>query len=243
MHLDRLSSPLPLPATGCCELWTVELARGPEGGTDAALPRLPVEEREAAAGLRLPDARRRHVLARAALRSILAAYLGQAPAALRIEAGGRGKPALAPSQPLRFNLSHCGDHMLLALALDREIGVDLELQRPLRDLDALAARILAPGEHAQLDASPRDSRVATLLRFWTCKEALAKAHGHGIGLDLRSLCVELAPRSGARVVALPAGWGLPGEWSLQSIPAPQGGSAMLAARGAALAVTQRTLAW
>src|SRR3954447_15740394 len=62
--------------------------------------------------------------ARAALRQTLAEYLGEDPAALRIR--DEDKPRLEPASPLRFNLSHSADLALIAVATEREVGIDVE---------------------------------------------------------------------------------------------------------------------
>src|SRR5690349_23768292 len=61
---------------------------------------------------------------RAALRETLANYLDARPDALRFDE--TGKPRVEPRSPLHFNLTHSGDRALVAVATEREVGVDIE---------------------------------------------------------------------------------------------------------------------
>jgi phosphopantetheinyl transferase len=119
---------------------------------------LPAAERDRAAGLDRPEARRRWVAARWALRRVLGRYLGQEPAEIELRFGSRGKPMLAALQaPVRFNLSHSGELALIAVASEREVGVDVQ-------------RI--------------GSKPAQFYADWTRREAIAKCQGVGLWAPL-----------------------------------------------------------
>ena len=95
---------------------------------------------------------------------------------------------------LRFNISHT--RSLVACVVTREIdcGVDVEVERPVEDLDSLAARVLSPAEISDLMAVPPSLRPARFFRYWTLKEAYVKARGLGLSLPLQavtfSLCLD-----------------------------------------------------
>lgn len=127
--------------------------------------------------------RDRFTVARAFLRDVLARHLGTRADRVRISEQPAGKPVLE-GEHLRFNLSHSGDLALLAVSLDREIGVDLEALRPVRDACLLAERFFAPREVATLRSSPAAERDAAFLRCWTLKEAYVKGVGGGLSLPL-----------------------------------------------------------
>ena len=120
-----------------------------------------------------------------ALRAVLARYLDEQPARIELRAGAHGKPALAdPSSPLRFNLSHSGGLALVAVTLDREVGIDIERIRPRRDLEALAERALDPAAAATVRATAPAERLDAFYRAWTHREATAKCLGTGLGAPL-----------------------------------------------------------
>ncbi len=139
--------------------------------------------------------RGRFVATRALLRKILAAYLHADPKSLELAYGARGKPRLAGAHELaglHFNVSHSGQHALLAFGQTPH-GVDLEAVRPLRDPEALARRFFAPSEREALAAVPAEARLQAFFACWTRKEAYLKAAGTGIATSLRSFAVPVAP--------------------------------------------------
>jgi phosphopantetheinyl transferase len=115
------------------------------------------------------------------LRRVLSRYLDLPPAEIRLADGEHGKPRPAdPENGLRFNLSHSGSLALVAVALGREVGVDVEKLKPERDLVALAARALAPEEAAAVRAVTGADRVRVFYELWTRHEARLKCLGVGL---------------------------------------------------------------
>jgi 4'-phosphopantetheinyl transferase len=167
----------PPPATGI-RVWRARLDRAGWPGAD----RLPTAERERAARLRVPLARERWVAARWALRDVLAHCLDEDPVAIELRIAPGGKPMLAdPTGPLRFNLSHSGELALVAVAWEREVGVDVERIAPRRDLVALALRGLDPAVASRVAMTPPERRPAAFYAAWSRREAIAKCHGTGLG--------------------------------------------------------------
>ena len=106
------------------------------GDGDSLRSGLSSDELARAARFHFERDRTRFSVARAALREILAHYLGASPDEIAFVYGGHGKPALAPPHgDLRFNLSHSHDVALCAVARGREVGVDVERIRELDDLE------------------------------------------------------------------------------------------------------------
>jgi len=229
---------LSIPSGGDCDLWWVSLSRAPQDLS--ALQRLlsPEERTRAAAFLR-PEPRRQFVVARAALRSLLARYLGIAPTDFTFALNPHGKPALELSSPLRFNLSHSGDRVLIAMAGGIEVGVDVEWHRRVDDLDGLAGSILGPEDLECWRAAPSEERPAAFYRLWACKEAVAKAIGCGMAMDFRALHLRLDPGGPARIDALGPGWGPAEGWSLAEPAAGEGYSAAVAAASPRLHIVER----
>jgi 4'-phosphopantetheinyl transferase len=91
--------------------------------------------------------RRRFVAARGMLRAILANYLETTPSALRFSYNEFGKPSLEGSaeiRDLRFNVSHSGGLVLIAVALARDVGVDIEMINPSVRTDEVARSFFSP---------------------------------------------------------------------------------------------------
>ncbi|MFM7652889.1 MAG: 4'-phosphopantetheinyl transferase family protein [Vulcanococcus sp.] len=151
--------------------------------------------------LRRAADRERFLLGRGVLRLTLGHWLGRDPAGLVFSNGPHGKPGLDGAP--RFNLSHSGDLVLLAFHATREVGVDVERQRPGLEWQAIARRTFAPKRLAQLEALPASQREGAFLAEWCRLEAELKARGTG----LAGLSQDATGQGGADLwdLALPAG--------------------------------------
>ena len=130
--------------------------------------------------------RRRFGLCRAALRAILCRRLGCENGQLAFETSRHGKPfATVDGVPVpeSFNVSHSGDHGLIAFAPAGRLGVDIEERVAHRNLDLLAETVLDDQEQALLARTRGDARTHLFFKLWTMKEALVKAHGMGMALE------------------------------------------------------------
>lgn len=151
--------------------------------------------------------RRRFVAAHAALRRILAGYAASSARELRFTIGSHGKPSLAePASAggrLEFNLSHSADLAVIAVALERPVGVDLERWKREMDHLELAERFFSPAERATLRslATRHDDLVHGFFAAWSRKEAYLKARGEGVTRGLHHFDVTLAPGEPARLIA------------------------------------------
>lgn len=140
------------------------------------------EEISRAGKYRFEEDRCRFILARCMLRTVLATCSGCEPRNIAFEPGPDGKPRLQDEPPagLHFNLSHSGDVTVVAVALGKEVGVDVEIVRaPVQWADAVR-RYLAPGELALIDGLDGLALAKAFYRTWTRKEALLKATGEGL---------------------------------------------------------------
>jgi len=165
------------------------------------------EERDRAARYHFEVDRRRFAETRGMLRLLLGHYAGCAPADVRFETGPMGKLHLPPPfQRIRFNVSHSHEWALIALALDRDVGVDVEHHRPLHhDLFAIATRFFAPAEVEALRALEPAQQQPAFYRIWSRKEAFIKATGQGVsaGLDTFSVSSDTGPAVTLRVFGRP----------------------------------------
>lgn len=175
------------PTAGEAHIWLIDLA-GPLPCGPAALDLLSADEAARAGAFHAEADRNRFAAARTGLRRILALYLGARPADLRFETGPWGKPCLAGGDTgLVFNLSHCGELALAAVARSGDVGIDVERIRPERSILELARRFFHDDEAAQVAACADDEERAVLFHlYWTCKEAYVKAIGEGLRHGLKS---------------------------------------------------------
>lgn len=151
------------------------------------------EEERARAHRRQGLLRDRFIAGWGQVRCCLASYLSRPPETLRFIRGRYGKPYLLSSEGITFNLAHSGDQLLLAVAREIELGVDLEY-RSLRPIHRLATRILTPGEKQYWQELCLEAQREAFYRFWTLKEAVVKADGQGLGLGLDQIGLDLQKR-------------------------------------------------
>jgi 4'-phosphopantetheinyl transferase len=205
-----------MPVNGEVHLWRVPMDEVPEE-QEADHPGLSAEERYIVAGFRFRRDRARFVRRRAALRTILAGYLGAAPRDIDYQRGPWGKPELGArfaGSGLVFNATDSGDLALIACSRGGRIGVDVEALRPAADLLEVARRFFSTAEYDVLSALDPDVRAESFYRAWTRKEAVVKGLGGGLSVPLAAFDVTLAPGEPASILR----WMIPGQpratWSL-----------------------------
>ncbi|HBE92073.1 MAG TPA: hypothetical protein DDW55_05925 [Gammaproteobacteria bacterium] len=129
------------------------------------------------------SARQAFLRSRVATRRVLAKYMSCPAEKISFSYNPNGKPGIGnESQTLDFNVTHSGQHCIIAVTRGRQLGVDIEPVRPGRDYQALARRFFTPAENNLLSSS---SDETVFYRIWTLKEAHIKARGLKLldGLD------------------------------------------------------------
>ena len=158
------------------------------------------DEQKRAARFRFQEHRDAFLITRGSLRNILGTCLGVPPASLTFAYCPQGKPRLssidkaAPdSPPLRFNLTHTSGMALIAVAWDRELGIDIEyIGRRISD-DQIPESFFSAREVADLRALPEHQQRLAFFRCWSRKEAFIKAKGGGLSIPLDQFDVTLGP--------------------------------------------------
>ena len=141
------------------------------------------------------------------------------PAIARTE---RGKPHAPSLAHLDFNLTHAREQVLIAVAREQAVGIDLERVDREIEIDDIARRYFSTAEADAIEALAPERKLAAFLRLWTCKEAVLKALGEGISFGLDRVAFALdANGTPERVAAIAGEAGTPAEWRLARIdPAP-----------------------
>jgi 4'-phosphopantetheinyl transferase len=166
------------------------------------------------------------IATRGILRDLLGKYLGRSPAEFEFDYSARGKPSLRRTplgRSIQFNVSHSHGLALQAFAVERDLGIDVELIR--RDMahEEIAKRYFSPQEVAELEALPPSLRAEGFCLCWTRKEAYIKARGEGLHIPLDSFRVSLTPGQPASLQSDDSS-----NWSLRAlIPGPQHAGAVV----------------
>jgi 4'-phosphopantetheinyl transferase len=175
---------------GVVQVWGIVLEL-----SDSDLPRaasiLSHDERERAERLISEEHRRRSLAAHAMLRAILSRYCGASPEQLVIRRTSDGKPVLSDYPSIQFNLTHSHGRALIAVARDREVGVDLEQVRRDVDVVRLAKRFLSERDLTFIEHGDPAQRHERFLKAWVAREAVFKADGKGMTFPLHRDYLEL----------------------------------------------------
>jgi 4'-phosphopantetheinyl transferase len=204
---------------------------------------LTADERTAARRFRDDADRVRRVQARAALRLVLAGYVGVDPEALGFCEGSDGKPALVArpgDPPMRFNVTHSGSVILIAVTVDRELGVDVERVRSELEWKPVAGSFFSSTEVAAIQALPAACHLRAFFDCWVRKEAYLKGLGTGLSRSPREFVVPLGPTGGPVHDPCPPP-GARTDWRVHPLEVTRGHTAALAVTGE-VRVTCRPLA-
>ena len=205
-------------AVGQVHIWRISLKQ-PETVCQILSDSLTSDEIARADRFRFDDGRRRFVVGRGILRSILAGYLETKPQEIRFQYGPQGKPSLEKmyeNAGLNFNLAHTRDLVVCACTRQCEIGVDVEHIHPVDEIDRIARRIFSEGDYLAWNHLPDELRLTAFYRCWTQKEALIKALGYGLSQPMSQLSVSMLSDEPASLISLSGDREHASDWSLHS---------------------------
>jgi 4'-phosphopantetheinyl transferase len=173
----------------------IHVWRGRLDTVDAAKLRrqLSCDEQERADRFAYEHDRSRFIASHALLRQIVARYAMTRPADLRFRHTPHGKPEIEGT--IRFNLSRSVELALVAVSVDREVGVDVEFIRTDLDFEGITGRFFSRRERDELGYGRGPLDVRRFFECWTRKEAVVKALGLGLSLSLDSFSVSLGDGS------------------------------------------------
>ena len=145
-------------------------------------------EREQAGRFHFAADRRRYLVTRALVRTMLSRYAPIAPDEWSFSTTPYGRPEIAnddrTAKTLSFSVSHTPGLIVLGLTHRQAIGIDIENVRAGEAALDVADRFFAPAEVAALNALPADRRRARFFDYWTLKESYIKARGMGLSIPL-----------------------------------------------------------
>jgi 4'-phosphopantetheinyl transferase len=200
-------------------VWRASLDQSPDC-VDQLAQALSPDEQMRAERFYFDRDRKRFMVARGLLRTILSYYLGVEPSQLQFCYGSHGKPALAEAfdeSRIRFNLSHSQGLALYAVTRDREIGIDLEQIRSMPKAEQLAERFFSAPEYEILRTLPMHLKEEAFFNAWTRKEAYLKASGKGLAQSLEQIEVSLEPGESAKLLSIAGSPQKASAWSIQEL--------------------------
>lgn len=185
--------PSPRLQPGEVHVWRLDLDQ-PSAELEKFRETLDALEIERSSRFHFAKLRQHFVVGRGFLREVLARYVRTDPGALRFSYGPHGKPSLDdPHSGLRFNMSHSHGVALVAVAENKELGVDVEHVRADFATEDIARRFFSRVEVEAFNTLAKEEQMAAFFRCWTRKEAYIKATGRGMSQPLDAFDVTLAP--------------------------------------------------
>jgi 4'-phosphopantetheinyl transferase len=151
------------------------------------------DERAKEQRFRFVEDRQSYLMAHALVRHVLSQQCGVAARELQFTSGEHGRPELAAPQctpRLRFNLSHTRGLVACGVALEHDIGVDVEHVDRRLEIDRLAGNVFSERERTALYALPPAAQRERFFELWTLKESYIKAVGVGISMPLRAISID-----------------------------------------------------
>ncbi|MCJ7634117.1 4'-phosphopantetheinyl transferase superfamily protein [Candidatus Bathyarchaeota archaeon] len=141
------------------------------------------DERAQAASLYRIRDRKRFIIGRGILRTILASYMNTEPSRLQFHHNPYGKPFLSRvcscEDPFQFNLTHSQGLALCAVS-NHCLGIDMEHVNPVLYIDAATNTLFPESEAETIAKLPKNKRTEAFYDAWTREEAYLKASGDGL---------------------------------------------------------------
>ncbi len=160
-----------------------------------------------------------YVQIHALLRYQLATILHVAPERIVINKTQSGKPYLVDYPELVFNISHTKELFLIAISTHCQLGIDIEYCKPRHNFEGLVYKCFSSIEREYWFQLSESERLTAFYKFWTRKEALVKATGHGIVLGLDQCIIN--PNNINQFISIPTSCGSVDNWFINAIELSQ----------------------
>ena len=124
------------------------------------------------------------------LRIILGEYLNCDPAKIKFNSNHYQKQHIAyPNTLIQFNISSSSNRFVAAFCHQHTIGVDIELIRQIDEIPQLINDYFTKEENDWINSQPENMRTSEFFQIWSKKEALVKANGKGLNIELNKMNV------------------------------------------------------
>jgi 4'-phosphopantetheinyl transferase len=147
----------------------------------------------------------KYTISRGGLRRILSKYLSISSEIIDFSYSNFGKPSIVSSQNAEnvfFNLSHSNNLALCIVSSLPDIGVDVELRKPILNVLDVAKLVCTEEEYQILLDDGEKNLQKNFYRIWTRKEALVKALGVGLSCSLDCLSVTFLENASPKLLKL-----------------------------------------
>jgi 4'-phosphopantetheinyl transferase len=145
----------------------------------------------------------RYVISHGLLRYLLAFYTKDNPQTIEYSFNQFGKPFLKNNNSkIQFNMSHSKDYAAYILALDCQVGIDIEWKGKNINVQELTNFVLTPEEAIIFNKLKPDENLNIFYDVWTKKEAILKSLGQGLSYPMNQIeIMESATNNNAPYIA------------------------------------------
>ena len=176
---------------------------------------LSIDERKRMLSIRFRRDRELFLAAHVLLRATLSFWGNLEPSTWEFRAGVCGKPEITGSiSNLRFSLSHTDELVACAVAVNREVGIDVERISSSAPLE-IAPHYFSMRENLEMRDLPYEGRIMRFFTYWTLKEAYVKACGVGLSPRTRDFSL-YRDRAGSWRIAFDSSADGPQDWQFWS---------------------------
>lgn len=215
------------------DIWRTPLDL-PKSEIDNYANLLSAEEMKRAERFKVKRKYREYIISRGLLKKILGIVLKSDPLDIRIQYAEHDKPFITDTwrdKQVSFNVSHSHKQTVIALSLDRTLGIDIEHIRDNVEFKKLAKRFFSKQESSDLDTYTNSGIAKAFFACWTRKEAYVKALGDGISFGLSEFSVSVNPYDSD--VSLTTHWDQDeaSKWSIKNLETEEDYIAALATDG------------
>ena len=173
----------------------------------------------------LDKVRIRDLISRAFVRSVLSCHAPIHPSDWQFRTNNYGKPAIdtthGEAARIEFNLSHTTEAAVMAVCIDRLVGIDIESAYVNLEL-CESTRIFSPSELCALSTLQPDERRQHFLEYWTLKESYLKARGTGLSTPLHQIAFDLVVPGLISAKMAPVLNDRPDRWMFRMFETPNG---------------------
>lgn len=129
-----------------------------------------------------------YILSHGILRSLLSCYVSKRSQDINFLANQYGKPFLANNKnKIQFNMSHSKEYAAYIIALENQVGIDIEWEDKDVNIEEITELVLSPTERIHFNRLNEREKVHNFYEIWTKKEAIIKAIGQGLSYPIKMI--------------------------------------------------------
>jgi len=130
----------------------------------------------------------RYVLSHGLLRVLLSFYTDKNPQNIQYSVNQFGKPFLEDNDyQVQFNMSHSKDYAVYIIALEDQVGIDIEWKDKDINIQEISELIFSSAEAIHFNQLPLEEKFHAFYDIWTKKEAIIKAIGQGLSYPIKTI--------------------------------------------------------